>query len=423
MNNDVVLNKRAAAAAGPAINQRNPFEPVLDKIEVLSPFHRMALGQMDLRQQAFFFQETGEEGWARVRYERDTMKFVVEATPRLLSSDIETQAFIILHEIEHVLRGHLAKPKMCTPRRWNIAGDIVINDDLNDEFVLTGKLKMDPELWNKLCSHAAFKIDSSLVTIDEVYRELPADPEELDKQCQGGGGAGIPTTDDLQGTHGDDAADQEEIDEAIEEIARELRKGQGYGTVAARFKDLMAPPHKAKVDWKALLREAFGRIKPTPKPDYNKINPKKWMTYKGIAPGKKMPQEPTIFVGIDTSGSCMGAIPFFLQELNQCIKMVEVPIDGCFIDTQMYRFDKVDSVDEKLKNNVRGGGGTYFAEMYKHLKQADPTYDLVIIMTDTWVEPPEHPLGKRTIVLNISGSDANWKFCEMYNVEIGETEW
>lgn len=403
----------------------NSFAPVLERVRELSPFHEKASREMDLAEQAFFFDNI-EEGYARVMFHPGKKKFRIEFTPKLLKLDIDTQAFVLMHEVEHVLRGHMTHPKYATPRRWNIAGDACINDDLIDEHFTS--MHLDKKLVGMIITHARLEIDEDFETIEEVYRQLPADPE-LEKKIL----ENVPTSDDIVNGTNENDPDAEDMEEAIEELVREVSRSDGEGGtgVPTRFQDLFAPKHRKRLNYKSLMFDAFGRVKPVPQPTFSKINKRKWATQGIIAPGSRLKQEPRIFVGCDTSGSVQGYIPWFLQELDNCLKDLDAPVDLFFTEA----FEKgwhrnISKIDEEIYRAIGyrapQGGGTEFRWVYPQLIEADPKYDLVLLITDCYTDCPPaplHALGGRTVVLNVGRDDATWPHCEVYTTDVPNDEW
>lgn len=403
----------------------DPFAKVLERMREISPFHEKASREMDLAEQAFFF-DTGDEGYARVMFHPGKQKFRVEFTPKLLAMDEDTQAFVLMHEVEHVLRGHMTRPKHATPRRWNVAGDACINDDLIDEHYTA--MRLDAKLVGMIITHARIEVDEDYDTIDDVYRQLPPDAE-LDKMCPTGG----ITSDDLHEGAQEGSEEASDMEEAVEELIREVTRSDGEGGIGipTRFQDLFAPKHKKRLSYKSLMQEAFGRVKPLPTPTFAKINKRKWATHGLIAPGTRMKQEPRIFIGCDTSGSVMGYIPWFLQELNNCIEDLGVAVDLFFTEA----FEKgwhheVTSITKEIFDAAgvydARGGGTEFRWVYPQLIEKDPKYDLVILLTDCYTDCPPAPLHSlmgRTVILNVGRDNTTWPHCEVYATDLPDDEW
>lgn len=400
----------------------DPFIKVLDRVEHISPFHARAASKMDLRVTPFFF-DGKVEGYARVWYDPSVDKFAIDFTPRLLAMTIDTQAFVLMHEVEHVLRSHLSKPKLATARRWNIAGDCCINNDLIDE--MFSKMVLDANLIADIVTKERMQIPLETETIDEVYKLLPEDLDDI--------ATGTLASDDIAtDNQGTEAGDDNE--EAVKDLIRELHKEEGkggLGNVPTRFKDLLSKEHERKLDWKALLWEAFGRVKPLPKPAFSKINLRKWAANGIIAPGTRLPREARVFVGCDTSGSVVGALPWFLKELQNCVDDLAMPIDLCFTETGpkegwLTGIEKIEG-DPRVKKAIDNyyGGAAHFDWVYPKLYEEDPKYDLVILFTDCYNTPPmkpPHGPGGRTVILNIGSPDTKWQHCEVYYVKVNQDE-
>lgn len=400
------------------------FSAVLERVREISPFHEKVAREMDLAVQAFFF-ENGEEGWARVMFQPKRNKFRIEFTPRLLSDHIDTQAFVLMHEVEHVLRGHMTRPKYTTPRRWNIAGDACINDDLIDEHF--SSMRLNKTLIAAIVTHARLEIDEDFDTIEDVYRQLPPD-KTLEEACP----TGTIGSDDIGEAAAEGSGAAEAVEEAVEDLVREVFRSDGDNPIGVptRFKELYAPKHRKKLDYRSLMREAFGRVKPMPSPTFAKINLRKFASTGLIGPGTRLKQDPKIFVGCDTSGSVIGYLPWFLQELNNCLTDLGTPVDLFFTEAFEKGWHKniteitKEILDQSGYYDPRGGG-TEFRWVYPHLIEAPTQYDLVIMLTDCFTDAPPgrlHAPGGRTVILNVGDKDTTWPFCEVYPTSVPKEE-
>lgn len=427
----------------------------MDFVYGISRFHYLAMNTVGVRHLNFKFPGTDKMGWGRLCYNVLKHRLYIDMTDRALEYDVPTIAFILMHEVEHVLRSHVPCAYNRNPIKWNIAGDILINQDLLDnEFQLH-----TVEIENEVYKRKQFKVPLHLQTTEEVYDYIPDDSgvviatkgaeapcsggdihkegegkekKEGEGECSGEGdgeGDGEGEVDrDATSEDGDTYnITEDDIPHHIVEGAREkmidnIKKGRGLSSssVPNRFKDLFEEK-QPKVDWRAILMDAFSEICPELEVTWSRINRRKYAFGQSrsidcINPGHRIPRRPNVFVGIDTSGSCGGAIPYFLAEVNNILRSKDLEIDACFIDTSMYLVERVKQIDD-LKEKVTGGGGTEFTPMYNHLTEGEKRYDLVIIMTDCYVNAPPKPLGDRTIVLNI-GQPVEWDFCEHYLVDI-----
>lgn len=422
----------------------NPFDKILDAVESISRFHYRALMSVDLRRASFFQGDTA--GYGRVGLDKKRRKFTIELTPKMLEAGLNDQAFVLMHEIEHILRGHLFKPDNVDHVLWNIAGDALINTDLEQEYF--GKREMQFDIQKTFVTRENHNIPPEADTVEKVYDFLYDESKknggQTGKPMQGGAGKGqgqgqpqsgqnpgtqpggspgtLPTgpSGNQIGTANDiidtENADPSDMDDAHRDLVKDLKEGQSFEFAPARFKNMHKSNSQSKMSWRDIMRAAFNKIKPDPIVTFSKVNVRKWAAG-FLAPGRKFQGLPRVFVGIDTSGSCEAAGPYFMQELNQCLEATGLTVDGCFIDTKMYPFENIDKVDEEFMSKSKGGGGTYFSEMYNHILKADPKYDMVIIMTDCYVDAPTEKLSDRTIILDI-GAEVDWPYCEVYPVKI-----
>lgn len=425
----------------------SPFAKLLERVEHISRFHYIALRAIDMR-------ITNMPGWGCVSLNKTNKRITIELTPKTMAMALDDQVFTVMHETEHILRGHLAKPNERDPLLWNIAGDCLINTDLANDYNRT--LCYTQDFYKQLYSKEVLKVPDSCNTIELVYDYLLKNHPELkskpkngagkenskgqnqgegedgnDGSDGGGGGSGSESqAGDQSKPPGNDLAypeecDSDEISDAVRDIAKRIHAGRGFEHAPARFKELLTKKHEKKVDWRQLMHNAFHRVKPELTITYSKINARKYSSIGIVAPGRKMRGLPNVYVMIDTSGSCVAAAPFFLEELNNILEETGLEVEGCFLDTSMYPFGKVSEVTQELRKNVIGGGGTDFTQAYNYLWNQDVPYDLVIMMTDCYVDGPKTPIANRTIVFTIGAEDfmnGSCPGCEMYKVEIKAEE-
>lgn len=428
----------------------SPFARLLERVEHISRFHYIALRAIDMR-------ITNMPGWGAVSLNKTSKRITIELTPKLMGMALDDQAFTVMHETEHILRGHLSKPTERDPLLWNIAGDCLINTDLANEY--SRNLSYTKDFYKQLYSKEVLKVPDNCNTIELVYDYLLKNNPELKSKPKNGGGKGSPNGSKGQkgegkngeggsggendgDAQGDGQADNEsrppgndlvypeecdgdEINDAVRDIAKRIHAGRGFEHAPMRFRELLTKKHEKKVDWRKLMQNAFHRVKPELTVTYSKINARKYSSMGIVSPGRKMRGLPNVYVMIDTSGSCMAAAPFFLEELNNILEETGLEVEGCFLDTSMHPFGKVSEVTQELRSNVIGGEGTDFTSAYTYLLEQDVPYDLVIMMTDCYVDGPKTPIANRTIVFTIGAEDfmnGSCPNCEMYKVEIKAEE-
>lgn len=199
-------------------------------------------------------------------------EFVAKQSPE------ETKT-LLGHEVMHCVFEHIGRRGDRESRRWNQAGDFVINDILVD----SGFTPIKNWLHNK--AYAG-------MTTDHVYEMLP--PNDGD----GTGGAGDPL-DDCQDGAPDDAV-LNNVDwkiATVQAAAAAKAMGKLPGKLA-RFVDELTSP---KVDWRAILQRF---ITETSKNDYSWTRPNKRFLAQGfVLPTLHSETMGEIVVAIDTSGS------------------------------------------------------------------------------------------------------------------------
>lgn len=434
------------------ISAQTKINDAFDMIYGISRFHYLAMNAVRVRHLNFCFPGTDRVGWGRLCYNPLNNRMYIDLTDRAMEYDVPTIAFILMHEVEHILRSHIPCPYDRHPVKWNIAGDILINEGLLENELSLHEIAIRREI----VTRNSYDVPAKLDTTEEVYDYIPekkcasVQAHGADAPCSGGDlhndAASGEENDGEEGEEGKGKGNGGDVDyeataddgetyditeddiphHVVEGIRKKMMdnitKGRGLGSnsIPNRFKEMFEEKPQ-KVDWMAVLRDAFNEVCPELEVTWSRLNRRKYAFGKSLGldvvnPGHRIPRRPSIFVGIDTSGSCNGAIPYFLAEVNNLLKTKELEIDACFIDTSMYLVRDVRQIDD-LKDKVTGGGGTEFTPMYEHLTEGEKRYDLVIIMTDCYVNAPTKPLGGRTIVLNIA-QPVEWPHCEQYLVDI-----
>lgn len=265
------------------------------------------------------------------------------------------------HEALHVALMHPFRRGHRTPKRWNHAGDYVINDKLQKEGGDLG------EGW--LVSPAFSGMSS-----EQVYAQLPEEPPG-----NGGGGSGQqggqngnggqPQSKPDKNTNPDnDVLEAPDKSEAAEAQARAtvnkaINVAKAMGKLSGGMEEILADILNPKVDWREVLRRFMNEVA---KSDYSFARPNRRMISQGYYLPTRHGNDAMrdIAVVIDTSGS-VGT-----EELKQYFGEVCGAIEDCapgkvtvvYCDARVNHvdtFEDTPSADDVRASAKRvGGGGT-----------------------------------------------------------------
>lgn len=286
--------------------------------------------------------------------------------------------FLVCHEIGHAMWQHMSRGKNYldmgfegaefNPRKWNVAGDFVINDMLvksNIGAMPKGGL-LDQKYTNEMM-------------VEEVYRDLKDDPEQ-----------------DSMDTHILAPADMNdaELKRAVQTALEAAKAMDKLPKALERFAtDFLTP----QVSWKERLRyhvmRAVSRETSTwAKPHRRRLIAQKiyYPSYTGFGAGE-------VVVAIDTSGS-IGEVELnrFFGELDEILATCNperVILLGC--DAAVSSVHEL-MAGESLKDNppkLGGGGGTDFNPVFDWVEKEGVRPSALIYFTDMYGGfPPVEPL-------------------------------
>lgn len=278
---------------------------------------------------------------------------------------------LIGHEVMHCVFEHIGRRGDREPRRWNQAGDFVINDVLVD----SGFTPIKGWLHNR--AYAG-------MTTDHVYEMLPPN--------DGNGGAGDPL-DDCQDGAPDDAT-VNNVDWKIATV-QAAQAAQAMGKLPgklARFIDELTNP---KVDWRAMLQRF---ISETSKNDYSWQRPNERFLGQGFyLPTLHSETMGEIVVAIDTSGSIdqatLNAFGSEIKAIVQTSRPSKTIVIYC--DSDVNHVDEFGPNDE-LHFEMHGGGGTAFKPVMDYVTENNITPVCLVYLTDLYGDhkfaAPDYPV-------------------------------
>ena len=293
--------------------------------------------------------------------------------------------FVLAHELGHMMYDHVGRKGPRNHRRWNYAGDYVINWLLKEDGF---------EIWDQaMCSK-----DYADMSTEQVYSLLEQEAEEKKGQGAPGDGEegqgkpnGNGIGDDLREPAGGDAAKAGNATAMRQRVAQAANVARMAGKMSAGLAAFIDEVLNPKVSWQALLRDYMTR---TNKDDesWSRRNRRFGQVYLPARFSERMGE---IVIIADTSGSIgQDELNQVAAEINaiaedvrpECIRVI-------WADTKVAN-EQTFEIGEEITFEPAGGGGTDMRVPLEHVAQYNP--EIVILITDGYTPwpagEPEYPL-------------------------------
>lgn len=283
--------------------------------------------------------------------------------------------FLLIHEVLHLAQLHHTRRGAREPKRWNQAGDYVINAIAREAgFTLINGALINPAYAGK--------------TTEEVYNLLPENP---------GGGGGDRTGEvwDYPG----DAAQEEQATKI--DITNAAKAAKMKGKLPASLARLVEELTEAKVPW----REALQRFLTTSlsRDDYSFRRPNRRFAHTGvILPGLIGEALPPIIVAVDTSGSIGPAeLAQFAGEVDGILDCYDATIEVLYCDAKIQHQEVFTRENRPVRLGAKGGGGTDFRPVFARADTEPPV--CVVYLTDMYGNFPAHAPAYPVLWVSTSG--------------------
>lgn len=293
----------------------------------------------------------------------------------------------------------------------------------------------DPRLWNIACDYAinliivdaGFQIDETWL-VDEKYRGMNAEQiyDLLQQEDQQGGGSGDGGSDDqdghshgghgepcghledMPGEGGGEATEGEKnqtIRQAAVMLAQAAMVAEKHGDLPASLKMLIDDFVNPKVAWENHLRRFVSQCA---RNDYSWMRPNRNMLYHGFyTPGLFTQEIDTAVVGIDSSGSCIHALPQFQAELAAILSGLTIRrLIVLVCDAGVHQMFELDKSDLPLKLKLQGGGGTSFKPVFEWIEKEGIQPSFLVYLTDMYGSFPNEPPPYPVLWASVGGEDA-----------------
>ncbi len=285
----------------------------------------------------------------------------IKYNPRFVEALTDEEIkFLVAHECFHPMLEHNFRRGGRSPRRWNQAGDYVINQLLTDDKI--GKM-IDGGLINPQLYQAGNG------TTDGIYNLLPEDNEGDDPM------------DDCEDGDGSPAEKEQQAAEWKVRVAQAAQAAKMMGKMSAGLERLVESVLRPKVDWRDVLRKFVERCKNDTR-SYARPN-RRFLAQGMYLPSVSGESLGEMVFAIDCSGSIdQATIDQFAAEIHT-VKSEGNPtaIHLIYFDSEVSHYVKFGR-DDDVHVEPHGGGGTDFAPVFEYMEQHQIEPVAVIFLTD-----------------------------------------
>lgn len=291
----------------------------------------------------------------------------------------------VAHEVMHCANGHHVRREGRDPKKWNVAGDITINDVLIEEgFTLPKGALTEPGLKG--------------FSTERVFNLIPDPPPD---DGSGGGDAG--NCGEVRDATQPDGSQLSESDKKAEEqkwkvaVAQSGTQAKAMGESSAAIDKMVKEIVNPKIDWRELLRRFIDEVA---RNDYSWVRPDRRYVYQGVyLPGMHSDELGRLIVAVDTSGSIYSykdSLDQFSSELKSILDQFSTTCDVIHCDNGVRLVEKL-SHDDDSEIHPKGGGGTDFRPPFELIEQnAEEQPACMIYFTDgicsLFPERPNYPV-------------------------------
>ena len=294
--------------------------------------------------------------------------------------------FLFGHEVLHVVYDHFGRRGDRDPKLWNIANDFCVNADLKKhrvgEFITTVPCLYDTK-YDGMSSEEVYDDlyeNAEKISLDDLIDKL------LDEHMDGDGDSdGDGEGQDGKGPVRMSKEERERLrDEVKEAVLNAAQSCDNAGQIPAGVKRMISAMTEPRMNWRELIQT---ELKSTIKDDYTWMRPSRrnWH-HDAVMPGMDNDFMIDIAVAIDMSGSIgeQQGRDFVSEVAGIMSEFGQYRIHLFCFDTDVYGVEVFTS--ENLKDidqyELRGGGGTDFDCIFKHLRDEDIVPNKLIVFTD-----------------------------------------
>jgi predicted metal-dependent peptidase len=288
----------------------------------------------------------------------------------------EEVKFLVAHECFHPMLEHNFRRGERDPRKWNQAGDYIINQLLTDEGIgkMPGQGLLDKGLY-----------DAAGGVTDNIYNMLP-DTDEDD---------GRDPLDDCEDGGGTPAEKAQEGAEWKVRVAQAAQSAKMMGKMSAGLERLVSEVLQPKVDWRDVTHKFVEKCRSDMR---SWARPNRRFIAQGMyLPSRSGERLGEIVYAVDCSGSITDdVINQFASEIRKCKEdMLPTMIHVVYFDSEVSHYESYES-DDELDIRPHGGGGTAFSPVFEYIREKGIEPVACIFLTDLccndFGEAPDYPV-------------------------------
>ena len=282
----------------------------------------------------------------------------------VINTEFEIVKSGFAHEVGHCIFDHIGRRNGREPKRWNQAGDYVINPILKDSGFTIG----DNWLYNPIYAG---------LSADTVYNALPPDPP-------GDAFDSIPDKVDSD-TDPEITRDDWQI-AAVQAATAAAGVGKLPGSLKRFIQEMVTP----KADWRSVMSRF---VTEQAKDDYSYAHlNRKWASLGIYLPGLYSERMGEVDVGVDTSGSISDAVlAAFVGHTNEVKNQMRPTLMRMiYCDAAVNHVDEFEEHDE-ITPTPCGGGGTDFRPVFDLIETEQWEPKCAMYLTDGYGPFPKNP--------------------------------
>lgn len=288
----------------------------------------------------------------------------------------EERKFVVAHECFHPMLDHNFRRGERQHKRWNMAGDYVINQLLTDEGI--GKMPQFGLLDKTIYTNGGG-------TTDGIYNLLPEQDED----------GGDLAMDDCEDGGSSPAEQQQQQAEWKVRVAQAAQAAKMMGKMSAGLERLVGEVLKPKVDWRDVLRRFVDKCRNDQR---SFARPNRRFIGQGLyLPSISGEALGEIAFAIDCSGSIgQEEIDQFAAEIHAVKEEGNpVAIHTIYFDSEVSHYAKF-TRDDDLHIEPHGGGGTAFSPVFAYMQEhaIEPVACIFLtdLVCDDFGDAPEYPV-------------------------------
>ena len=298
--------------------------------------------------------------------------------------------FVLCHEVGHCVFGHMFRRGQRPMRKWNIAGDYVINNQLIEDNI--GRMPAgglhNPQL-----------VAEGGGTTDGVYALLPDDDNDGDYD-----GTSIDLCEDAEGDEAERAQAEAEIKVQVAQAAQVAKMQGKLSASLARLVDQALTP---QVPWFDVLRRF---VNTKAKVDYSYARPKRRFLASNLyLPSLNGERLGEFVVAVDCSGSIDApTLSKFAAELRSIFDEGRpAKLHVVYFDSEVSHHDEF-TPDDDITIEAHGGGGTAFSPIFEFISNQGIEPSGCVVLTDLccsdFGDQPSYPV----LWVSDYSTDAPW---------------